>query len=66
MPEPVKTIWWSCFFNICCNFIFCILNIIFGQGDELVEKMKKEEARIARSNKLSKIISTLPSGILTF
>ena len=28
--------------------------------------MKKEEARIAEANKLSKIISTLPSGILTF
>jgi len=36
------------------------------QGDELVEKMKKEEARAAEANKLSKIISTLPSGILTF
>ena len=45
---------------------FGILNIFFGQGDELVEKMKKEEARIAEANKLSKIISTLPSGILTF
>ena len=28
--------------------------------------MKKEEARIAEANKLSEIISTLPSGILTF
>ena len=45
---------------------FAILNVFFGQGDELVEKMKKEEARIAEANKLSKIISTLPSGILTF
>ena len=33
---------------------------------QLVEKMKKEEARIVEANKLSKIISTLPSGILTF
>ena len=45
---------------------FAILNVFFGQGEELVEKMKKEEARIAEANKLSKIISTLPSGILTF
>ncbi len=45
---------------------FAILNVFFGQGDELVKKMKKEEARIAEANKLSKIISTLPSGILTF
>mgnify|MGYP003323248519 CR=1 FL=1 len=42
---------------------FAILNIFFGQGEELVEKMKKEEAKIAEANKLSKIISTLPSGI---
>jgi hypothetical protein len=45
---------------------FAILNLFFGQGNELVEKMKKEEARIVEANKLSKIISTLPSGILTF
>ena len=45
---------------------FAVLNIFFGQGEELVEKMKKEEARIAEANKLSEIISTLPSGILTF
>ena len=45
---------------------FAILNIFFGQGEELVEKMKKEEARTVEANKLSKIISTLPSGILTF
>ena len=45
---------------------FAILNVFYGQGDELVENMKKEEARIAEANKLNKIISTLPSGILTF
>ena len=45
---------------------FAILNVFYGQGDELVEKMKKEEARIAEANKLNKIISTLPSGTLTF
>ena len=30
---------------------FAILNIFFGQGDELVAKMKKEEERIAEENK---------------
>jgi hypothetical protein len=45
---------------------FAILNIFFGQGDELVSKMKKEEARIAKANKLSKLISSLPSGLLVF
>ena len=43
---------------------FAILNAFFGQGDELVEKMKKEEERIAQEKKLSELISTLPSGIL--
>jgi len=45
---------------------FAILNIFFGQGDELVTKMKKEEVRIAEANKLSKLISSLPSGLLVF
>ncbi len=45
---------------------FAILNIFFGQGDELVAKMKKEDERIAEANKLSKLISSLPSGLLVF
>ena len=43
---------------------FAILNAFFGQGEELVAKMKKEEERIAQEQKLSELISTLPSGIL--
>jgi hypothetical protein len=43
---------------------FAILNIFFGQGDELVKKMKIEEERIAQERKLDKLISGLPSGIL--
>ena len=43
---------------------FGILNIFFGQGDELVKKMKIEEERIAQERKLSQLISSLPSGIL--
>ena len=43
---------------------FAVLNIFFGQGDELVEKMKIEEDRIAQERKLDKLISSLPSGIL--
>ena len=43
---------------------FFVLNIIFGGGDELVRKMKLEEERIAQEKKLSKLISSLPSGIL--
>jgi len=43
---------------------FAILNVLFGQGEELVAKMKKEEERIAQEKKLSELISTLPPGIL--
>jgi hypothetical protein len=45
---------------------FTILNIFFGQGEELVAKMKKEEVRITEANKLSELISGLPSGLLVF
>ena len=43
---------------------FFVLNIIFGEGDELVKKMKIEEERIEKEKKLSELISKLPSGIL--
>ena len=43
---------------------FAVLNNIFGEGDELVAKMKIEEERIAEARKLDKLISSLPSGIL--
>jgi len=43
---------------------FFVLNIIFGDGDELVKKMKIEEKKIAEERKLNKLISSLPSGIL--
>ena len=43
---------------------FFVLNIMFGEGDELVKKMKLEEERKAEEKKLSQLISKLPSGIL--
>ena len=43
---------------------FFVLNIMFGEGDELVKKMKLEEERKAQEKKLSELISKLPSGIL--
>ena len=43
---------------------FFILNNIFGEGDELVAKMKAEEERIIQERKLNKLISSLPSGVL--
>jgi hypothetical protein len=66
LPEPVRQFGGLIFLTFVVILSFAILNIFFGEGEELVEKMKKEEARIAEANKLSKIISTLPSGILTF
>jgi hypothetical protein len=66
LPEPVKQFGGLVSLTFFVILSFAILNIFFGQGEELVEKMKKEEIRIAEANKLSKIISTLPSGILTF
>ncbi|MDA7767572.1 hypothetical protein N8897_00065 [Candidatus Pelagibacter sp.] len=66
LPESVRQFGGLVSLTLVVIFSFAILNAFFGQGDELVENMKKEEARIAEANKLSKIISTLPSGILTF
>ena len=66
LPEPIQQFGGLVSLILIVILSFGILNIFFGQGEELVEKMKKEEARIAEANKLSEIISTLPSGILTF
>ena len=66
LPEQVRRFVGLIFLTLIVILSFAILNIFFGQGEELVKKMKKEEARIAEANKLSEIISTLPSGILTF
>ena len=66
LPKPVRQFGGLVSLTFIVILSFAILNIFFGQGEELVEKMKKEEARIADANKLNKIISTLPSGILTF
>ena len=43
---------------------FVALNNIFGEGDDLVKRMKIEEDRIAEERKLNELISSLPSGIL--
>ena len=66
LPEPIRQFSGLVSVTFIVILSFFILNVFFGQGEELVEKMKKEEARIAEANKLNKIISTLPSGILTF
>ena len=64
LPEQVKIFSGLIALIVCVIFSFTILNIFFGQGDELVKKMKIEEEKIAQERKLSKLISSLPSGIL--
>ena len=64
LPETVKQFGGLVFIIIIVLLSFAILNNIFGEGDELVAKMKIEEERIAQARKLDKLISSLPSGIL--
>ena len=64
LPETVKQFGGLVFIIIIVILSFAILNNIFGEGDELVAKMKIEEERIAQARKLDKLISSLPSGIL--
>jgi len=64
LPAYVKQLGGLVAITIIVILSFAILNVFFGQGEELVAKMKKEEKRIAQAQKLSELISTLPSGIL--
>ena len=66
LPKPVSQFGGLASLMFIIILSFSILNLFFGQGEELVEKMKKEETRIVEANKLSEVISSLPSGILTF
>ena len=64
LPEFIRQISGLVILVIVIISSFFVLNIMFGQGDELVERMKIEEERIANEKKLSELISKLPSGIL--
>ena len=64
LPEYIKQFGGLVILVIVVLSSFFVLNIIFGEGDELVKKMKIEEERIAQEKKLSELISKLPSGIL--
>ena len=64
LPETVKQFGGLVALMIVIFLSFFILNNIFGEGDELVAKMKIEEERITQERKLNKLISSLPSGIL--
>ena len=64
LPETLKQFIGLVIITILVILSFSILNGIFGQGDDLVKRMKLEEQRIAEEKKLSELISKLPSGIL--
>ena len=64
LPGSIKQFGGLVIITIIVIAFFFVLNVMFGEGDELVEKMKIEEERIAQEKKLSELISKLPSGIL--
>ena len=64
LPEHIKQLSGLVILIIVVLSSFFALNLMFGEGDELVKKMKLEEERIEKEKKLSELISKLPSGIL--
>ena len=64
LPEAAKQFIGLVTVTLIVIISFSVLNGIFGQGDDLVERMKLEEQRIVEEKKLSELISKLPSGIL--
>ena len=64
LPETVRELTGLVIITLIIILSFAILNNMFGEGDELVKKMKLEEERKAQEKKLSQLISKLPSGIL--
>jgi len=64
ISEPIRQFGGLVILTIVVIFFFAILNNIFGEGEELIAKMKIEEERIAKERKLSELTSSLPSGIL--
>ena len=51
ISEPVRQFGGLIILIIIVIFSFAILNNIFGEGEELIAKMKKEEERIAETRK---------------
>ena len=49
LPEPVRQLGGLVAITVIVILSFAILNIFWGQGEELVAKMKKEEERIAEA-----------------
>ena len=66
LPKAIKQLGGLAAIIMIIFLSFFVLNIIFGEGDELVAKMKIEEKRIAEERKLNKLILSLPSGVLVY
>ena len=64
LPESIRQFGGLIIITLIIILSFFILNNIFGEGDDLVKRMKIEEDRIAEERKLNELISSLPSGIL--
>ena len=54
--QPVRQFGGLIILTIIVIFSFAILNNIFGEGEELIAKMKKEEERIAETRKQNELI----------
>ena len=59
LPESLRQFIGLIIITLIVIISFSILNGIFGQGDDLVKRMKLEEERIAEEKKLSELISKL-------
>ena len=64
LPESVREFGGLLIITLIIILSFFVLNNIFGEGDDLVKRMKIEEDKIAEERKLNELISSLPSGIL--
>ena len=64
LPEFVRQFLGLIVLTIVIILSFSILNKFYGEGEDLVKRMKIEEERITQEKKLSELISKLPSGIL--
>ena len=64
LPEFVRQFLGLIVLTIVIILSFSVLNKFYGQGEDLVKRMKIEEERVAQEKKLSELISKLPSGIL--
>ena len=62
LPESLRQFIGLIFITLIVIILFSILNGIFGQGDDLVKRMKLEEERIAEEKKLSELISNYLQG----